>query len=237
VVVDNASTDGTVEAVRAEFADVKIIENTTNLRYAGGNNKGIQYALDQDTGAILLLNNDTIVDPEFLTLLIETLMADPTNGIVGPMIYYHADPQRIWYAGGRISWWQGWISHRGIREIDSGQYATPAATDYVTGCCILVQRNVITQIGMLDDSYFIYGEDTDWCLRALQAGYRIMIQPGAHVWHKVSASSGQFSWYKNSNKFKSQFRLLARYARWYHWITIPWGFVWNLFRSFLAIGG
>jgi GT2 family glycosyltransferase len=193
--------------------------------------------LDQNTDAILLLNNDTIVDPEFLTLLIETLMADPTNGIVGPMIYYHDDPQRIWYAGGRINWWQGWMSHRGIREIDSGQYSSPAATDYVTGCCLLVQRNVITRIGMLDDSYFIYGEDTDWCLRALQAGYRIMIQPRAHVWHKVSASSGQFSWYKNSNKLKSQFRLLARYARWYHWITIPWGFVWNLFRSFFTIGG
>jgi len=236
VVVDNASTDGTIEAVGTEFAEVEIIENETNLRYAGGNNRGIRYAMDRGAAAVLLLNNDTIVDPEFLRLMVESLTAHPTTGIVGPKILYYNDPKRIWYAGGTVSWWQGWVSHRGIREPDNGQYDTPATTDYVSGCCMLVRRDVITRVGMLDDSYFIYGEDTDWCLRTRRAGYAVVVQPGARIWHKVSASSGHFSWFKNFNKFKSQFRFFGRYARWYHWITIPFGFVWNLLRSVLTIG-
>lgn len=237
LVVDNASTDGTVEAVRTEFPDYELLVNATNLRYAGGNNKGISFALDHGAEIAVLLNNDTVVEPEFLTSLVTTAMSETATGIVGPKILYYSDPRRIWYAGGKISWWQGWVSHRGIRELDRGQYDTPEPTDYATGCCILVKREVISHIGMLDESYFIYGEDADWCLRAARAGYTIIYEPRARVWHKVSASSGRFSWFKNSNKLKSQFRLFARYARWYHWISIPWGFLWNLLRNIMRTTG
>ncbi len=235
VVVDNASADGTVQAVKAEFPDIEILVNETNLRYAGGNNQGILYALDHGADAVLLLNNDTIVDPGFLSELVRVLMLDEMNGIIGPKILYYSDPRRIWYAGGKIDRWQGWISHIGIREIDRGQYNAMTATEYVTGCCMLVKRKVIERCGMLDESYFIYGEDVDWCLRAFREGYRIIFQPQARVWHKISASSGHVSWFKNTNKLKSQLRLFARYARWYHWITIPCGILWNLLRTIMAI--
>ncbi|MGD0339197.1 MAG: glycosyltransferase family 2 protein [Bacteroidota bacterium] len=235
VVVDNASVDGTVEAVRMEFPGVEILRNETNLRYAGGNNRGISFALDQGAGVVLLLNNDTIVDPGFLSVLVQTLMSDAKNGIIGPKILYYSDPQRIWYAGGKIDWWQGWVSHIGIREVDHAQHDTITTTGYVTGCCMLVKRDVIERCGMLDESYFLYGEDVDWCLRASREGYRIIFQPQARVWHKVSASSGHLSLFKNINKLKSQLRFLARYARWYHWMTIPLGICWNLLKSIISV--
>ncbi len=235
VVVDNASTDGTVEAVRREFPGVQVIRNDSNLRYAGGNNVGIREALGRGADCVLLLNNDTVVDRMFLRELVSGFSAVPGAGIAGPMILYHADPRRIWYAGGEIDWWGGWLRHTGIRLYDDGRFDGPHETSYVSGCCLLMRRNVIEKIGLLDESYFIYGEDADWCIRARRAGYPSIVVPSARIWHKVSASSGRFSWFKQSNKLKSQLRLMVRYARWYHWLTIPFVMPWNYFRSALVV--
>ena len=225
LLVDNASSDGTVEAVAREFPTVSIVSNSTNLRFAGGNNVGIRIAMDRGADFILLLNNDTTVDPDFLTELVAGASAG-SAGMTGPKIYFYDDPKRIWYAGGKIEWWKGWISHIGVRENDHGQYDNKISTDYISGCCVLVSREVIERVGVLDEAYFIYGEDADWCVRATRAGYPLLYAPTAKIWHKLSVSSGgHFSWCKNWNKLKSQLRLMGRYARWYHWFTIP---VWTV---------
>lgn len=222
LLIDNASTDGTQEAVQKQFPSVEMIRTDRNLRFAGGNNVGIRHALSQGAAYVLLLNNDTVVDPNFLTELVATAERDPSVGMVGARIYYHEDPQRIWFAGGEISWWSGWIAHTGIRQVDRGHFDSERAVDYITGCCMLVRREVIERIGLLDERFFMYGEDVDWCLRARRAGYRLVFQPKAKVWHKLSVSAGgHFSWFKNWNKLKSTFRLLRRYAKPYHWLTIP----------------
>ena len=222
IMVDNASADDSVDAVKREFPSVEVIPNETNLRFAGGNNIGIKRALERGSDYILLLNNDTTVDAEFLTELVKAADADPGIGMVGAKIYYYDDPKRIWFAGGRIEWWKGWISHIGLREEDRGQYDTARAVDYITGCCLLVKRPVIEKIGNLDEQFFMYGEDVDWCLRVCKAGFRLVYEPKAKIWHKLSVSAGgHFSWYKNWNKLKSTLRLAARYANPFQWIVIP----------------
>lgn len=233
ILVDNASGDGTVDSVRSEFPDVQIIVNASNLRYAGGNNVGIRSALAQGAQYILLLNNDTTVDPHFLTELTEAMNRESTAGMAGPKIYYYDDPKRIWFAGGKIDWWRGWFSHVGIREIDRGQHDTVRETDFITGCCLMVRREVIEKVGMLDEAYYIYGEDADWCIRAVYAGYKLLYVPKGKIWHKLSvASGGHLSWFKNWNKLKSQLRLMARYAKVYHWLTIPVGMAIKIPQSF-----
>jgi GT2 family glycosyltransferase len=222
VVVDNASDDGTSEAVRQLYSSVHVIQNNHNLRFAGGNNIGIEFALENNADYILLLNNDTVADKNFLSYLIESIEKDKTIGMAGPKIYFHSDPKRIWYAGGKINWWSGSVSHLGVREIDNGKFEKLRYTDYVTGCALLVKREVVEKIGMLDESYFIYGEDADWSLRTVLAGYKLLFVPQAVLWHKVSVSTGgHFSWFKNWNKLRSQIRLMKRYAKIYHWFTIP----------------
>lgn len=231
ILVDNASTDRTIEAVRRDFPHAHCIRNERNLRYSGGNNVGMQYALTQGADYVLLLNNDTVVDPPFLDHLIQTAESSELVGIVGPMIYYHNSPKKIWFAGGIIRWWQGWIEHRGIRETNNGQYSTTEQTDYVTGCCLLVKRSVIEKIGFLDERYFMYGEDVDYCVRASRAGFKIFFEPNARIWHKISVSSGgHFSWFKNWNKLKSLFRLIFRYSSVFQKAVFPFGFFVNVIR-------
>ncbi len=232
LVVDNASSDGTKEEVQKQFSDVEYILNATNLRFAGGNNVGIEYALSKNADYTLLLNNDTTVDPNFLAELVTTAESDNQIGIVGPKMYYYNEPHRIWYAGGKIEWWKGWISHIGVREIDNGQYDQTKGTDFVSGCCILVKREVVEKVGMLDTAYYIYGEDVDWCIRASRVGYKLMYEPKAKIWHKLSVSTGgHLSWFKNWNKLKSQLRIMTRYAKWYNWLSIPLGLIIGIIKS------
>ena len=238
ILVDNASHDGTVESVRNAFPSVKVITNKENIRFAAGNNVGIEFALRNGARYVLLLNNDTTVDPCFLSELVNAAEYDNRIGIAGAKIYYHADPKRIWFAGGKVNYWKGWTSHIGIRELDHGQYEAQREVDYITGCCMLVSRELIEKIGMLDTSFFIYGEDADWCIRASRAGYRLVYVPSSKIWHKISSSSGgNLSWFKNWNKFKSQIRLMVRYAKWYNWLTIPFGLTINILESAMKAGG
>ena len=245
LVVDNASTDGSVERVKELYPEMTVLVNSANLRFAGGNNAGIEYALSRRDGEgrpeadyILLLNNDTEVSPDFLVNLVQVAESEQRIGIAGPKIYYHSDPRRIWYAGGKVEFWKGWISHIGIREVDNGQYDIVRRTGYVTGCCMLIKREVLEKVGKLDETYFIYGEDADLSLRASKAGFDLVYVPNSVIWHKVSASSGgNLSWFKNWNKLKSQIRLMARYARWYQWATIPVSMVANIAGSVLKLSG
>ena len=223
LVVDNGSTDASVSAIREHHPGVALLPLAENRRFAGGSNAGMRHALEQGADALLLLNNDTTVDPGFLTPMVERLSSDPSIGIVAPKIFYHADPDRIWYAGGAISFWAGAMKHVGLRERDRGQHDTPGETDYATGCCLLARKELVETIGMLDESYYMYSEDADWCMRARRSGYRIMYEPAAKVWHRLSVSAGgHLSWYKLKNKARGNFAFFARHARWYHWLTFPW---------------
>ena len=223
IIVDNASTDGSVPVFRSQFPQCDVLEMRENLRFAGGTNAGLKHGLGQGGQLFLLLNNDTTVAPDFLTTMVARLHSDPRTGLVAPKIFYDNDPTRIWFAGGAISRWTGTMKHIGIREIDGGQYNTVRDIDYATGCCILTKREVLERIGLLDESFHMYAEDADWSERARRAGYRIVYEPAARVWHKLSGSvGGHMSTFKMKNKFIGNFRFFGRYARWYHWLVFPW---------------
>ena len=223
IVVDNASSDGSAEAIRSRYPDVTLLSMPENLRFAGGNNAGMREALARGADMVLLLNNDTVVDAECLTHLVARMQADPAYGMVAPKILYFDQPDRIWFAGGEISMWTGTMRHIGIREVDLGQHDMVREIGYASGCCILVRADVIRKIGMLDESYHMYTEDADWSMRVRRAGYAIVYEPAAKVWHKLSVTAGgHLSWYKLKNKFISNMRFFWRYGSWTQRLVFPW---------------
>lgn len=184
IVLDNASQDGTPAKVRAAFPEVVVIENGANLGFAAGNNVGLRYALAQGYAYVLLLNNDTEVAPDFLSLLVAAAEAEPQVGALGPMIYYYDAPTRIWSAGGQIDWQRGLCRMVGEEE-DTGQYTQPREVDFVTGCALLMRRSALERAGLLDERFFMYFEESEWCVRVNRAGMQIRFIPQARVWHKI----------------------------------------------------
>ncbi len=223
-VVDNGSTDGSLEMVREEYPGVLLIANGANLGVGEGYNVGLREGLKRGADWVFLLNNDIFAGPDMLSAMIEAGMSDPKIGILGPKTYFSAEPTTFWYAGGRVNFFTGVVSHRGIRELDRGQYDPTEDTGYVNGCAMLIRRSVIDAIGFMDHAFHpAYGEDADFSLRALRAGFRLVYVGEAKLWHRVSASSGGGATpLKTTLKTEHNFLLLRRYARWYHWLTIPW---------------
>lgn len=203
VVVDNGSTDDDVVVIRKKFPKVKIIENKENLGFAEGNNVGIRYTLEDDYDYILLLNNDTLVEKNLLAQLIKVIKSNKKIGLVSPKIYFapgyefHKDRYKknekgkvIWYAGGIIDWDNILVSHLGVDEVDKRQHGRVEETDFATGCCMLVRKEVFEKIDLFDKKYFLYWEDVDLCLRAKKAGFKIFYVPQAILWHKNASASG-----------------------------------------------
>jgi GT2 family glycosyltransferase len=194
VVVDNGSSDDSVAAIRAPYPQVTLIETGDNLGYVGGNNVGLEHAKAIGADYALLLNNDTEVAPNFLSLLVEVAEENPTVGIVGPMIYYFERPDVIWSAGGGIDWGQGDTWMIGLNEEDRGQFGkSPRPVDFVTGCALLVKMSLVQQVGLLDPRFFAYYEESEWCVRAAHSGFRILHAPQAKIWHKISVNAREAS--------------------------------------------
>lgn len=237
VVVDNASTDGSAEAVREAFGDrVSVIVNDDNLGFAEGNNVGIRYALERGADFVLLLNNDTVVDADLIDCMLRPFDGAADIGVTGPKIYYYTPRDQIWFAGGEVFLWRGVSRHIGIREKDRGQFDQRRDVDYVTGCALMAKREVFESAGSLDPSYVAYYEDVDFCMRARRAGFRIVYVPDGKVWHKVSASTGgQMSRRKIARKLKSTWKFFRRYARPWHWLTIPFFFAVDVIRIIVLV--
>ena len=186
VVVDNGSTDDSVKAIHARFPQIKLLETGTNLGFAEGNNVGIRYALAQGADALLLLNNDTIVDPHLLQGFAEEMQAAPTAGIFGATIYLYGDRDRLDHFGGIWNPQKAAFDFVGHRE--KLEQTRPLELDYVCGAAMLVKREVFEKIGLLEARFFLIWEEADFCFRARRAGFSSLTCPGAVLWHKVSAS-------------------------------------------------
>ncbi len=221
ILVDNGSQDGSVEAVRAEFPQVKVLSLPVNLGYAGGNNAGLEAALEQNPDWIMFLNNDTEVAPDLLAALISGTERFPDGAVFGPKIYYDGEEGLIWYAGGEVSLSLGRLRHRGIRERGRGQYDQPGPTDFVSGCCLLIRADLVRRLGGFDPGYVMYTEDVDLCYRARQLGAGCYYLPAGRVRHYLSSSmGGELSLRKVYLKWRSGMHFLRRYARPWHWPSI-----------------
>ncbi|MCH7759564.1 glycosyltransferase family 2 protein [Patescibacteria group bacterium] len=211
VVIDNGSIDGSQEFIKNNFRQVTLIENKKNLGFAGGCNIGIKYALGRRVDYVLLLNNDTVVAPDFLTKMIETAESDQKIGIVGAKIYYYNQPKKIWFAGADFIQWRVSGKHRFWQKLDSPELTGIKPSDFITGCVMLIKKKVFKKIGFFYEPYFLTVEDSDFCLRARGVGWKIVVNLNAHVWHKVSSSRlGEFSfsngYYGTRNKLFFAFK-------------------------------
>lgn len=189
IIVDNGSNDGSIDELVTHCVHATIIPAGVNMGFAEGNNVGIREALRRGSRQILLLNNDTIIQPDTLGALSEVLSTSPNVGIVGAKIYYHDRPNILWFAGGYFNVNSAFYGHHGIGKEDVGQFDNMKDCDYVTGCCLLFRREVAESVGLLESAYFAYLEDADFCIRARRASYRVVYQPRATLYHKVSTTS------------------------------------------------
>lgn len=188
IVVDNGSSGDDVQQLRSLGKIILLIESDINLGFSGGNNLGIKSALESGAEYILLLNNDTVVEPDFLERLIDGFGEDDQIGITVPKINYYAEKGRVWYGGGYISKYRASGFTNGVGE-DETKYSTDKDVSFATGCCLLIKSSSISKVGLMDEGYFLYLEDTDYCMRYINAGYRIKYIGGSKIYHKVSAAT------------------------------------------------
>ena len=183
IVLDNASTDGSVEAISVCYPQVQIVPLKENRGYAGNNNVGIDLALEQGAGWVFVLNEDITLAPDCLVELMQVAESSPGIGIAGPMVYHFDEPDVIQSAGGLLDrYWR--TIHVGQNQPDQHQYPNPRIVDWISGCAILVRRDVVEQVGALDDRFFYYWEETEWCVRARRNRWQIWQVPQAKIWHK-----------------------------------------------------
>jgi len=202
IVVDNGSS--TAFQYNPRGLDITTLRSESNLGFTGGNNLGIQYGIEKyNSDYILLLNNDTVVDPNFLKILWKRAESDSEIGFVSPKIYfapgheYHLQSYTkeqqgkvVWYAGGGIDWQNLTGFHHGVDEVDYGQFEDQVKSQFATGCCVLIKREVLEKVGVFDERFFLYFEDVDLSVRAFEAGYVIAFEPKAVIWHINAGSSG-----------------------------------------------
>ncbi len=187
--VDNGSTDDSLAGLTTEFAADAIVflENFANLGFSAGNNPGIRRALDDGCDFVLLLNNDVVcIAPDFLERAVACAMGDTEIGIVGGKLVNWPDKTRLWSVGGEV----GWLNERfiGLGELDRGQYDTPADRTFVSGALMLVHADVFASIGLLPEEYFFGGEDREFGVRAVKAGFRLRYEPRFVAAHEAGSS-------------------------------------------------
>jgi len=225
IVVDNGSTDNSLKEL-GKIKEITLIKNNENLGFSGGNNVGIKYALKNEADYIVVLNNDVTLEKNSIKELISQMASDSTIGASSPKIYFSkgyeykkgryktSDLGRvIWYAGGVIDWANVYGQTNGVDKVDRGQFDEVYETDFATGTCMIVSREVIEKVGMFDERYYMYYEDTDLSQRIKKSGYKIVFNPKSIIWHKVAQGSGIGS--TNNDYFISRNRMLfgMRYAR------------------------
>lgn len=203
VVIDNGSKIPFTLTENEKKKGIHLISTGENLGFTGGSNRGIQFGLSQKADYVMLINNDTIVHSELLHELLKPFGNSPKVAATVPKIYfakgheYHLEKYKkeelgkvFWYAGGFVDWNNVFMRHRGVDEVDQGQYDKEEFVTFGTGCCMLIAKEALEKVGEFDDAYFLYFEDGDLSQRLLRAGYHIVYNPKAIVWHITAVSAG-----------------------------------------------
>ncbi len=196
VVCDNASRDGSFELAKKYFSRAHFILNEKNVGFAAGNNIAIRFALEKFADYIFLLNNDATVEESALSKLVAAAEANEKTGILSPVVY--KPDGKIWFAGGEIKWFKMKAIHEfSVRIGRTNKIDRTYGTDYVSGCAMLIKKNVFREIGLFDEKYFLYYEDADFCLRARKKGFKCAVVPSARAIHyekSRDAPAGRLYW-------------------------------------------
>lgn len=191
VIIDNCSTDDSYLKLKSfESKSIFVFKSEFNGGWSSGNNLGINKCIQLDCEYILLLNNDTLVEKDFLSLIVSFYEANKDCGIVAPKIMYNSNRSMIWYAGGKINFHKFLAENTGNKIVNNNRFIEVCETEYITGCAMLINRKIISECGYLPEDYFMYLEDVDYSLNVRQRGYRLYVCPKSIIYHKVSASTG-----------------------------------------------
>ncbi len=225
VVVDNGSEGNDAQVLEERFGDyMHLIKNDKNYGGSGGHNIGMRYVLNNSNpDYLLLLDNDTVVDPEFLTEMVKVAEAEPAIGIAGAKVYYYDEPDRLQYLGGKIDLWKmdialtsGIIRERilGRKEVDRGQHDSIKEVEHIAFWCALFRRKSVESIGLFDERYFLGWEEVDYFIRAREVGCKIVYIPKAKVWHKYR-SANKIDGFLQYHSLKGLFQIMRHCAsRW-----------------------
>lgn len=209
IVVDNGSTDASIDIISSEFPDFRLLKNSKNLGFSAGMNIGIQ---ESRGDLILLYNNDAIAHPASLSKMVEMILSKNKIGMVGGLILYNEPNDVIGSRGGKFDPVTGmiWAEEHGKKLVAKGQIEKTPVTDldYISGCVLLARREVIQKIGLLDEESLICGQDLDWCLKARRAGFKCVLNPSAVIWHIGSFSSRHTPLRSYAERLKSDFRVI-----------------------------
>lgn len=231
VVVDNGSSDDSAKQIMANHSETTLVKCETNRGIAAGYNRGIQFALTAGAEYVVVMNNDLIFAPQFLSEMVNTAQNWPKSGIVMPKIYYYDEPEIIWSTGGRTRWMPSNILLRDRQKQDGSNLQTEEIIEFAPSCCLLLDRELCQQV-LFDESYFFYYDDWDFCLEARNMGWQIVFSPDSHIWHKVSRST------QNSPKSLRWWKVLGqscvRYHRKHHSLGLLAAYVtWVLLREMI----
>lgn len=199
-VVDNSNSSELKKTIK-KYSNAIYLESPGNIGFAAGNNLGLKKAIADEVDIIAMLNNDTLASKDLILNILSSPITDPQTGAVGGLIYFAKgyefekgyksnDLGRVvWYAGGKYDWNNVYASHLGVNEVDKGQFTKVQGTDFITGCLFITKTEVLKQVGLFDEKYCLYFEDSDLGLRIKKAGYKLIFDPSIKLWHKVAQSS------------------------------------------------
>lgn len=235
LVVDNASRDGSQEAVSRYYPEVCILKNKENLGYVKAVNQGITYGLHKDMDYIWIFNNDVVVEENSLKRLVEVGQYDKNNGIIAPVIYSYSNPERIDNIGYKINYWTGRLKKMKYgRDVFCNTKEEIASVDSILGCSNLVKTSVFKKIGMYQTIYELYFEETDFNVRAKKTNFRVVVVKGARVWHKNASTMNKFIFRRAYLLLRNLFLFELFNARFIHLLVfIPYFFIVHIPYFFL----
>lgn len=237
ILVDNGSKDKSGDELKFEFPEITLISLESNTGFTGGNNIGIEYALSTNKEFVMLLNNDTVVTPDFAQILVSKLNSDDKIGAVQPKIMLNEDRETIWNGGTDFSTTWTTTKTLGTGQKDKGQFNLPKEVPWITGCCFLARTSIIKEVGLLDNHFFAYYEDVDWSFRITKAGYKLIYEPDAMIFHEVGKANenmetfgeGNLSPFSHYVNVRNHIFIVRKYAKGILWTT---SFLYQFYKLF-----
>jgi GT2 family glycosyltransferase len=220
LVVDNGSTDGSAERIRDEGFGAAVLRCQLNLGFTGGNNVGLAEARRRGAKYAFLLNNDTIVEPDAISLLVAAAEARSGAALLSPVVYYYDTPETVWFSGATLSLPRGEALHQDI--VGGGERVPPLGSEggtpdaypcpWVSGCAMLVNLRAVALVGGFDDRFFLTWEDVDWCIRMRDADWSVVVVPGARIYHKCGRSGARLTGIHRYYAVRNSLLLAAKHA-------------------------